>query len=127
MGIFGFGKKEKTSANSINWLRLNAIDELDQLIQEASHEKTIVFFKHSTRCSISAMALNRIEQNWDLDPETVQPVYLDLIQYRPISNAIAEKLAVQHESPQLIVVKNGQVKYHASHNQIDVESIKGFL
>lgn len=123
MGFFGFGKKER-SASRLNWVKLEDMANLDQLIQTQSYEKPVVLFKHSTRCSISSMALNRLEMDWDMDPEQVVPVYLDLIAYRAISDKIAADLNVRHQSPQVLLVKNGQCIYNASHNEIDVEGIK---
>ncbi|MFT5821562.1 MAG: bacillithiol system protein YtxJ [Crocinitomix sp.] len=125
MGFFGFGSKKRSEDNvSVKWLRLNGSEELDQLIQKESFEKPVMLFKHSTRCSISSMALNRLENYWDIDEDTLQPVYLDLIAYRDLSNKIAADLGVAHQSPQLLIVKNGKCTYQASHSQIDVEAIK---
>ena len=61
---------------------------------------------------------------WDIDEEVLQPVYLDLINYRELSNKIAADLDVMHQSPQVLIVKNGKCTYQASHNQIDVAAIK---
>lgn len=123
MGFFGFGNS-KTADSALNWVKLNDEAELDQLIQKESFEHPVVLFKHSTRCSISAMALSRLENNWDIDPESAVPVYLDLIRYRPISNKIADDLGIMHQSPQIIIVKDGKATYTSSHNEIDVRSIK---
>jgi bacillithiol system protein YtxJ len=87
-------------------------------------ESLFAIFKHSTRCSISSMAKNRVERDWDLD----FPIYyLDLIQYRSISNLIAAKSGIEHQSPQLIVFQNGLPVYDASHNAIDANEIKSNL
>ncbi len=124
MGFFGFGSKRSEEKSSVNWFRLNTGEDLDQLIQKESFEKPVMLFKHSTRCSISSMALSRLENYWDIDEEALQPVYLDLIANRDISNKIAADLRVTHQSPQILIVKNGKCIYQASHNQIDVEDIK---
>ena len=70
------------------------------------------------------MALNRLESYWDLESTQAIPVYLDLIQYRNLSDKLASDLGVRHESPQVLLVKNGKCIYTASHSQIDVEDIK---
>jgi bacillithiol system protein YtxJ len=70
------------------------------------------------------MAINRLESQWDIDEDALQPVYLDLIAYRDISNKIASDLDVTHQSPQVLIVKDGKCTYQASHSQIDVEDIK---
>lgn len=124
MGFFGFGKKNIEVNVSVKWLRLNNAADLDQLIQKESFEKPVMLFKHSIRCSISSMPLSRLENYWDIDEEVLQPVYLDLINYRELSNKIAADLDVMHQSPQVLIVKNGKCTYQASHNQIDVAAIK---
>jgi bacillithiol system protein YtxJ len=124
MGLFNFGKKASSSnAQPLRWQRLDSEQQLNEWI-DASHEKPVMFFKHSTRCSISSMALSRLENYWNLNDEEVTPVYLDLIQYRPVSNKMAELLNITHQSPQILLVKNGECIYNASHNQIDVEGVK---
>jgi len=108
------------------WSQLTHSAQLDEIV-ELSSEKTVVIFKHSTRCSISSMALNRFERNWSLD-EKVGAYFLDLIAHRDISNAIAKRFDVQHESPQLLIIKNGKCVFNSSHNMInasDVESQHG--
>lgn len=107
--------------STIPWETLNAEAQLDDIL-EASMQKPQLIFKHSTRCSISSMAKTRLEREWNL--EDAQPWYLDLIACRSISNAIANKLNVIHESPQAILLVNGKVVYHASHNSISVAEME---
>ncbi|MCH2043835.1 MAG: bacillithiol system redox-active protein YtxJ [Saprospiraceae bacterium] len=99
---------------------------LDEL-ENHSFEKPVAIFKHSTRCSISSVAKRRLERSWDLPKEEIDVYYLDLIRYRSISNQIASQFAVKHESPQLILLKDGKVVHHSSHNMIDVDGIKAAL
>jgi bacillithiol system protein YtxJ len=73
------------------------------------------------------MALNRLENSWQFTDDQIVPVYLDLIAYRSISNELADRLHVMHQSPQVLLVKDGHCTYHASHNQIDTRSIKSNL
>jgi len=122
MGLFSFGSK---SQQNVKWVHFSNEQQLNQFIEESKH-RTIMFFKHSTRCSISSMAKSRIENDWDLDEE-VTPIYVDLIANRNISNLLADKFAVQHESPQIILVRDGISIYDTSHNQISVGDIKNHL
>lgn len=122
MGLFSFGTK---SESQIKWVHFKDENELPSFLEESNH-KTVMFFKHSTRCSISSMAKSRLESEWDLDEE-VTPIYLDLISYRNLSNLLADKFGVQHESPQIILVKEGIAVYDASHSQISVSDIKKSL
>lgn len=101
----------------INWLPLTSEQEFHALYNQ---EMPFAVFKHSTRCSISSMAKSRLEKEWNLD---IPIYYLDLLQYRSISNEIADASGVHHESPQLIVFKDKKVVYDASHNFIFVNDI----
>jgi len=108
------------------WKELNSIAQLDAIILD-SNNKSAVIFKHSTRCSISTMALNRLEKLENSFYDTVDFYYLDLIAYREVSNAIAEKLSVHHESPQVVWVENGDCTYDASHMEINCNELVGQL
>lgn len=108
----------------MTWQKLTDISQLAQLNEE-SGQTPVGIFKHSTRCSISATALDRLERNWSKaqDTEAVSMYYLDLLAHRDISNAIAEKYGIPHESPQFILLKNGEAVYHESHYGIDLGEI----
>lgn len=123
MGLFSFNKNK--AASNVNWIALTDESQIAEAI-EKSVEKPVLFFKHSTRCSISSMTLNRFEVDWNND-SNCDVYFLDLIAHRNISNALAETLNVQHQSPQAILVNNKQVVYHASHSSIDVNSIEDRL
>lgn len=83
-----------------------------------------LLFKHSTRCSISAIAKHRLEADWDLPETAVKPYFLDLIAYRRLSNQVAESFAVRHESPQVLLIHEGRCVYDASHLDISLEAIR---
>lgn len=118
----GFFTKSSTSLR-VDWDILNESSQLDKYIEQSFHFP-ILFFKHSTRCSISHMAKERLESEWDLSKEEIIPVYLDLLIHRNISNEIAERFGVHHESPQVILIKDGICVYDASHSQISVKDLK---
>jgi bacillithiol system protein YtxJ len=108
----------------MNWIALKSPDQLEALRAESKHQPVIIF-KHSTRCSISQTALNRLERNWKEDEmASVKPYYLDLISYREISNSISNLFDVEHQSPQVIVLKDGEAVFHKSHFDIDFTGIK---
>lgn len=104
----------------MNWQLLTEETQLQQ-IREQSYQQPVVIFKHSTRCSISSMAKNRLERTGA--PEHILFYYLDLIRYRPVSNMIAEIFQVHHESPQILLIRNGECIYDESHNGIDMQEI----
>lgn len=93
-------------------------------IDEISSQGGAIIFKHSTRCVISSMAWDRLQRDWDEQLSDLPVYYLDLIRYRATSNAVVSHYGVDHESPQLIFVRNGAVEYQTSHNGINVKDIK---
>ncbi len=108
----------------IQWKTLDNLSQLDQ-IQKDSYERIQAIFKHSTSCPLSLMAKSRIDREWKLDD--VIPYYLDLKVYREISNAIATKWKVNHESPQIILIKDGEAIFDESHLDITVAAIEKVL
>ncbi len=113
----------------MNWKELNSIDQL-KAIKELSHNQEIsgiLIFKHSIRCATSSMVVNRLERGWQLDENHVPTYFLDLLSHRDTSNAIASMFDVLHESPQVILIKNGVCIYSASHNSISSEAISDSL
>jgi bacillithiol system protein YtxJ len=106
----------------MNWNKLTSESQLDA-IKEESSQQPVLIFKHSTRCSISAMALSRMERNWS-DAAGIKPYYLDLIADRPVSNRVAEVFGVSHESPQVLLIQNGACTYDASHMGISFDKLK---
>lgn len=108
----------------MNWIKLQDEAELNKIKEESSNQPVIIF-KHSTRCSISSTALNRLERSWkDEEMKNVKAYYLDLIAYRSISNKIEEIFLVHHESPQILIIKDGKCIYHSSHLGINYEELQ---
>ncbi|MFM2285629.1 MAG: hypothetical protein RLZZ543_1126 [Bacteroidota bacterium] len=109
----------------INWLPLESEQQLNELVQLSTTNEVdaVAVFKHSTRCSISTMAKSRLERTWNTGNKRIPIYYLDLLSYRAISNAIATRFGVEHESPQLLLIKNAEVKAHASHTSISNDII----
>tara|TARA_A100000171_G_scaffold13652_1_gene11775 strand:- start:1317 stop:1685 length:369 start_codon:yes stop_codon:yes gene_type:complete len=117
-----FWNKKKEDTVEVPWNRLERLNQLSEIIEESKNQ-TVVIYKHSTRCSISSMALNRLERNWTEEGNQLKIYYLDLIQFREVSNAVAEQFSVQHESPQAIVIKNGKAVHNSSHMSIDYDAM----
>lgn len=108
----------------MNWHPIKTIEQLEQ-IKSASYNTPQVIFKHSTTCSISRMALDRFERAEA--PENVDFHYLDLLNFRAISNEIATFFQVHHESPQVILIKGGECIYDESHYGIMMDELISFL
>ena len=125
-----FKRKNPTSEegkppSKIDWNPLTDLRQLEELV-DLSNKTLVVIFKHSTRCGISMMVLRQFENEFHYGDE-VMLYYLDLLQHREISNAVADRFGVEHESPQIIVIKNGEATYNASHESIAAADLKDFL
>ncbi|KAF9657778.1 bacillithiol system redox-active protein YtxJ [Tenacibaculum sp. ZH5_bin.1] len=130
MGVLNtiFGRKDKNEEGKesfINWTPLTSIEQIKE-IKELSNKQPIAIFKHSTRCGISSMVIKRFVNSFDEELKDFKVYYLDLFSYRDVSNEIGHTFQVLHQSPQLLVVKNGEVISHASHYDIARIDLKKF-
>ncbi len=104
----------------MEWIQLTNEEQLNRIIN-LSKQKTQVIFKHSTRCSISSVAWKRVQKN---DVQTnIDFYFLDIISYRSLSNKIADTFKVHHESPQILVIKDGECIFDESHLSISIDDI----
>jgi bacillithiol system protein YtxJ len=108
----------------MHWIHLTDEEQLKQIISK-SQIRPQVIFKHSTRCSISAVALQRLQKV--AQPTDIDFYYLDLITYRSLSNGIAEVFKVMHESPQVLLIRDGECVYEESHMGISMNEIVNHL
>jgi bacillithiol system protein YtxJ len=104
----------------MHWIHLTGEEQLKQITSK-SQERPQVIFKHSTRCSISAVALQRLQKV--SQPSDIDFYFLDLLVYRNLSNKIAEVFKIHHESPQVLVIKDGDCVYEESHLGISMHEI----
>ena len=108
----------------MNWNELKALDQLEEIKKESA-EKLVLIFKHSTRCNVSRMQLDRLERQWQASAlPNVSIFYLDLIRFRDISNAVAEMYNVEHHSPQVLLISNGKSVLDLSHFEIEYDAIR---
>lgn len=123
--ISGSANQPEHKLNPIPALHWHPVkNEADiQHIIERSEQKPCAIFKHSTRCSISELAKNRLERQWNLPDESVEMYFLDLLAHRSVSNHIAEVFSVHHESPQLILIHKGEAVYDDSHTDITIANL----
>jgi len=123
MGLFNglFGKtndETKKEAKQLPWKPLVSVDQLEE-IAEKSNTRTQLIFKHSTTCGISRMVLNTFKANYDFTKDLFDLYYLDLHSNREVSNETSNKFEVMHQSPQLLVIRDGIVVAHSSHGGIN--------
>ncbi len=108
----------------MNWHPLTTLEQLDDVLGESA-TLPVAIFKHSTSCSISATAKARLDRQWDAAiGDSIKLYYLDLLRFRPVSNAVAARLRIIHESPQLLLIQDGVCTYDASHMAIRAETVK---
>jgi bacillithiol system protein YtxJ len=119
--LFGSSEEKKETTSKINWIPLTNLDQLNEIVA-LSNEKPVAIFKHSTRCSVSRFALKQFENQFD-SADATDTYFLDLIEHRDVSNEIANRFQVVHQSPQLLLIKSGQSIYDASHSDIDAKDL----
>jgi bacillithiol system protein YtxJ len=108
----------------MHWIHLTDEEQLQQIISK-SQIRPQVIFKHSTRCSISAVALQRLQKT--AQPSDIDFYFLDLLSNRSLSNRVADVFKVRHESPQVLLVRDGDCIYEESHLAISMDEIVGHL
>jgi bacillithiol system protein YtxJ len=121
--IFG-SSGEVNQSSKIEWRQLTDLGQLNEII-DLSNEKAVLIFKHSTRCSISRFALKQFENEFDLEGK-ITPYFLDLLNHRDVSNEIANRFDVFHQSPQILLIKNGKSIFSTSHDDIDAKFLERF-
>ena len=110
----------------VDWQELITIEQLDTIVEE-SKSQPIAIFKHSTTCGISHHIKTNLEEEWDFETDDVKLYYLDLLAYRPISNEVAHRFGVVHQSPQIVVIKNGEAIDSWSHYGISANKLKAVI
>lgn len=106
----------------MEWIKLQTPDQLDQVIL-LSHQTPCLIFKHSTRCSISTIAQHRLKGAWQWQEKEIRTFHLDVIEFREISNLVAERFNVRHESPQMLIIHKGVCIHHSSHMDINIDDL----
>lgn len=117
---------DENQDNKHLYIPLELISQLDE-IEAISEIKPVVIFKHSTRCSISRFALKQFESNFKYPKEKLEWYLLDLLKFRDVSNEIAHRYEVMHQSPQILVIKDKKAIYHDLHDGIDAQDLKQFV
>jgi|TARA_B110000208_G_scaffold165105_1_gene203119 bacillithiol system protein YtxJ len=129
MGLFNKilgGKVKEEKETNINWIPLNSLEQI-KTIKELSKSETILVFKHSTRCGISSMVIKRFENLFDSSMNNIKVYYLDLLNFRAISDEVGYSFQVQHQSPQLLIIRNEVAVLNVSHYDITTVNIQKYL
>ncbi|MCB9082223.1 MAG: bacillithiol system redox-active protein YtxJ [Lewinellaceae bacterium] len=107
----------------LHWIALHSTEQVDTFLEQ-SHRQACMVFKHSSRCDLSAIAKYRLETDWDFSAEEMVPLLVDVVAYPALSRYLAEKLAVYHESPQVLLLKKGECTYEAAKLEINVPELR---
>lgn len=131
MGLFSNlfnGKNSNTDDKKglLEWIPLTSVEQLSEIEQESVKRPQIIF-KHSTTCGISSMVLRSFKNSFALEQDQADIYYLDLQRYRAVSNEVANRFKVYHQSPQLLVIKNGIVAAHESHGGINALELADYI
>ncbi|WP_297696003.1 bacillithiol system redox-active protein YtxJ [uncultured Eudoraea sp.] len=122
MGIFNnlFSSKDRSSEekkDQLEWIPLTSADQLVEIEQNSAKRPQIIF-KHSTTCGISSMVLRSFKNSYTLEDNQADLYFLDLHRYREVSNEVANRFKVYHQSPQVLIIKNGTAVANESHGGI---------
>lgn len=124
--IFGDTTSKKVEETYLNWTPLNSVTEINTII-ELSKNQSVLIFKHSTACGISRMVVKQFESLFNEENKQLKVYYLDLLNFREVSSKISEVFQVRHQSPQLLVIKNGVSVYDESHYEITKVNLSKFI
>jgi bacillithiol system protein YtxJ len=122
MGLF----TRNTEKSTFPWEYITSTEQLTEVLA-TTEQQPVLLFKHSTRCSISSMALHGFERNWQAEGNLCGLYFIDLLKHREVSNLVAELTGIAHQSPQVIVIKGKEIVYDASHSSIDARRIESIL
>jgi bacillithiol system protein YtxJ len=113
----------------MNWLVVSGEDQLKAILNSSFEPEVacVIIFKHSPRCSISVVAKDRLERKWQLSDKIYPVYYIDVLSQRGLSQLVASEYDVVHESPQILLIRNGKCVYSASHTEIAYDQIQAFF
>lgn len=124
--IFADKTLEEVEETHLNWVPLVSVEEINT-IKEISKNQPVLIFKHSTRCGISRMVMKQFESLFNEENKPLKVYYLDLLKFREVSSKLSEVFKVVHQSPQLLIVKNGISVYDESHHEITKVNLSKYM
>ena len=124
--IFGDKTSKKVKETYLSWTPLISVEEINT-IREISKIQAILIFKHSTSCGISRMVMKQFESLFNEENKHLKVYYLDLLNFREVSSKLSEVFQVIHQSPQLLVIKNGISVYDKSHYEITGVNLSKYI
>jgi bacillithiol system protein YtxJ len=102
--------------------QLQRVDQLDGLLAESA-DRPVLLFKHSYSCGTSAEALDELLVHLSATPLDARYAIVTVQTHRDVSNAVAQRLGVRHETPQALLVRDGRVVWSASHFRVTADAV----
>ena len=124
--IFGDKTSKEVGETYLSWTPLVSVEEINT-IKEISKNQSVLIFKHSTRCGISRMVIKQFDSLFNEENKQLKVYYLDLLNFREVSSKLSEVFQVIHQSPQLLVIKNGISVYDESHYEITKVNLSKYI
>ena len=124
--IFGDKTSKEVEETYLSWTPLVSVEDIDT-IKEISKNQSVLIFKHSTGCGISRMVIKQFESLFNEENKQLKVYYLDLLNFREVSSKLSEVFQVIHQSPQLLVIKNGISVYDESHYEITKVNLSKYI
>ncbi len=110
----------------VPWLILKSLEQIEEILTK-SNEMPVLVFKHSDRCGVSSASKSDLDRDWDLRENEIVAYYLDVVENRAVSDEVAKRFGVRHESPQVLVIRDGAVVHTSSHWDISVRELRTAL
>lgn len=107
---------------TLDWILLDSLEALDRLIASSEH-RLVLLFKHSATCGTSAQAHDELILHLGDHRDTIQNAIVTVQTHREISDAVAKRLNVRHETPQALLIQAGHVVWQASHFRVTADTI----
>ena len=101
---------------------LRGLDDLDRILA-ASGDRPLLLFKHSYTCGTSAEALDELVAHLNERPADASYAMVTVQSHRDVSNAVARRLGVRHETPQALLVRDGRAVWSASHFRVTAAAL----
>jgi bacillithiol system protein YtxJ len=107
----------------MNWINADSTEKLDE-IKELSNSEKVLILKFSTGCGVNYAVRNLLEREWTDGEMRMKTYIVDVLASKELSGKIANDYAVEHESPQVLIIKNGKPVFTASHGRVLYSEIR---
>jgi len=108
----------------MEWYKITDSGDIDQVVND-SFAQPVLVYKHSPICGLSSNALQKLEKGWNaLEAKKLKPYFVDVVAQRPLSQGIAQRFKIMHQSPQVLLIRDGICVYDIAHFEISVKDLE---